>query len=243
MKKMIIAGCSHAAGSEIDGSEDSTYNRQNSFGNILAKKMSYTPINIASPSATNHTIARSVLEWFSTQYDPADEVFVVVAWTESSRMEVPMHRATWYDHHTPHHDWFSTSGRDYIRINSGYPGGTDDERAMIPDYHRFMVNNEIYLQIASANAVLQMQYFLNMHKVGFVMSNTMHMFKPMDHHLKFYIDQIDKTTYMGLYESFFWKFRNAGYINEKAKYWHHNEIPHQIYADELYSFIHHGNIL
>ena len=38
-KIMLIAGCSHAAGSEIDGTEDSVYNRQHSFGALLAVKM------------------------------------------------------------------------------------------------------------------------------------------------------------------------------------------------------------
>jgi len=64
MKKkiMLIAGCSHTAGSEIDGTEDSKYNRLHSYGGILAEKMGYIPVNIAEPGSTNSTIARSVLQ-------------------------------------------------------------------------------------------------------------------------------------------------------------------------------------
>jgi len=88
---MLIAGCSHAAGSEIDGTGDSKYNRQHSFGNLLAEKLGYRPINIAVTAATNMGIARSVLQWFSEQYDPAvQEVFVLIAWAECSRMEMPV---------------------------------------------------------------------------------------------------------------------------------------------------------
>lgn len=36
-KIMLVTGCSHAGGSEIDGTEDSAYNREHSFGNVLGK--------------------------------------------------------------------------------------------------------------------------------------------------------------------------------------------------------------
>ena len=62
---MLIAGCSHAAGSEIDGSEDSQFNRANSFGNVLAEQLGYKPINIAINGSTNSGIARSVIEWYN----------------------------------------------------------------------------------------------------------------------------------------------------------------------------------
>ena len=65
---MLIAGCSHAAGSEINGTEDSIYNRQQSFGARLASKLGYRPINIASNGASNSGIARSVLKWFEKYY-------------------------------------------------------------------------------------------------------------------------------------------------------------------------------
>ena len=42
---MLIAGCSHTAGSEIDGTQDSVHNRQNSYGNLVAKNLGLVPIN------------------------------------------------------------------------------------------------------------------------------------------------------------------------------------------------------
>ena len=35
-KILLIAGCSNAAGSEIDGKEDQQFNRDNSFGALVA---------------------------------------------------------------------------------------------------------------------------------------------------------------------------------------------------------------
>lgn len=242
MKKiMLIAGCSHTAGSEINGTEDSIYNRQKSYGNQLAFKMGYTPINIAEPGSTNPTIARSVIQWFSEEYDAATmEVYVVVGWTESNRMEVPFYRTCYYSAHCPFGDYHATEGNEYTRINMGWHGSDPEEKLIIPDYHRFMAQNESYLEIVSANCVLQIQYLLSSKGVDYIMCNSMHMFTTTNKHIKFYMDQIDTAKYYcpgDRDQAFFWKYRNAGYINPKAKYWHHDETPHAMFADELYNFI------
>ena len=84
---MLIAGCSHTAGSEIDGNIDSMYNRQHSYGNQLAKKLGYSPVNIAICGMTNSGIARSVLDWFHTCYKNNLEVFTLIGWSDSIRIE------------------------------------------------------------------------------------------------------------------------------------------------------------
>jgi hypothetical protein len=55
--------------------------------------------------------------------------------------------------------------------------------------------------------------------------------------LNFYIDQIDQSYYLDLTDneqSFYWKYKNVGYVNYKAKYWHHGEEPHKLYSEELF---------
>ena len=236
---MLIAGCSHAAGSEIDGSDDSVYNRQHTFGNLLAKKMDFEPINIANNGVTNPTILRTILEWFGSEYDPSSmELFVLIPWTESSRMELPWPEKMNYSF--SYADWSSKNRECYKYLNQGYQGGNDEERKMMPYYQKFIADHLLYLEILSANMILQMQYFLKMKKINYLMCNTMHM---MDHkykHLHFYIKQIDRTKYRDLLDAnkaFYWKYKLSGYENPKAKYWHHNEEPHRLFADELYTFI------
>jgi len=60
-------------------------------------------------------------------------------------------------------------------------------------------------------------------------------------HMKFYLSQLDSSRYMSmdtdLNGSFYWKYREAGHINPLAKYFHHGEEPHALYAEELYRFI------
>jgi hypothetical protein len=240
-KIMLIAGCSHSSGSEIDGSQDSVYNRQNSFGNVLAVKMGYTPVNIAEPGSTNPSIARSVLQWFSEKYDSESmEVFVLVSWTDSSRMEVPWEGKTWYGDHNPFNDYNASTGEDYVRINLGWPGGNAEEKIFIAEYQKFMVKNETYLEIVSANLILQLQYFFKSKNINYLMCNSSHMFGKRNIHTNFYLNQIDTTKYYNIEDieqSFYIKYKNAGYTNPKAKYWHHNETPHALYADELYNFI------
>lgn len=237
-KILLIAGCSHAAGSEIDGTEDSKTNRNSSFGGVLAKKLGREPINIACHGSTNTTISRSILDWFRSQYrSDLIDVFVLVAWTESSRMEIPVDKQhlTVFDTMYPHADWASDSSRYYIRINQGWKGGAEWEKQLIPQYQNFIAENQRYLEIYSANLVLQMQYFLQNQQVPYLMCNTMHMFSE-DENLNFYLDLIDRDNYLDLNskEGFYWKYRNLGYENKKAKYWHHDDVPHRLYAEELF---------
>lgn len=237
MKYLLAAGCSHTAGSEIDGTEDSEYNRQNSFAGILAEKLDRKLINIASHGSSNPTIARSVLEWFSENYKEGMDVFTLVGWAESSRMEIPTPHTNDYGFNS--RDWRSHTEKHFLRINQGYEGGTDYEREIMPDYHRFIVNNLDYLEILSANQVLMLQYFFQSKNLDYVMCNTQHMFGK-NRHLNFYLSQIDNSKYMNMLDGdkdFYWYYRNQGYENPKAKYWHHDDVPHMLYAEELYKFI------
>jgi hypothetical protein len=245
-KILLIAGCSHTSGSEINGTEDSVYNRQKSYGNQLAHKMGYRPINIAEPGSTNPTIARSVLQWFSEEYNQFNmEVFVLIGWTEVTRMECPWNRPSHYEMAAPFNDHFATSGKYFIRVNLGWEGTDPEEKILIKDYHRFMATNEKYLEIVSLNSVLQMQYFFDSKNVDYLMCNTLHMFSKQDIHTSFYLKQIDESKYYNMMDneqSFFTKYKNLGYTNPKAKYWHHDETPHAMYADELYNFIEAQNV-
>lgn len=245
-KILLIAGGSDPSGSEIDGSEDSVYNRQNSFGGVLANKLGYRPINIALAGAANPGITRSIIEWFNQEHNPVDQVFVLVGWADSNRIEVPFNRPTWYNIWNPHCDWFDQTSVGYMRINMAYQGHGEEEKALIAEYHRFMVRNENYLEIQSANTILQLQYFLKLKGASHLFCNTQHMFTPNDPHLGWYIECIDKSSYIDYdknEEAFYRKYAEMGYTNLKAKYHHHDEIPHRLYAEYLHEHIQKHNLL
>jgi hypothetical protein len=241
-KILLISGCSHAAGCEIDGNQDSRHNRDHSFGNVLAAKLNRKPINIALSGSTNQGIARTTLEWYEKCFDPDTmDLMILLSWTESTRMEIPTYRPTHYEQWNQSSDFLSEVSKGFFRVNFGYKGTHKDEQEMIARCHDFMVDpmNQVYLETISACMVLKMQYFCRLNNIPYLMCNTMHMFSD-DEHLDFYLSQIDQTHYYQMKdekESFYWKYDGLGYKNKQATYWHHDEIPHRLFANELFMFI------
>ena len=239
---MLIAGCSHAAGSEIDGNSDSEFNRHNCFGSLLAQKTGYMPVNLALAGNCNSGIARNLLKWFEANYDEnLMEVVVLVAWTDSTRMEIPVDREV-YLPDSQHVNWLDVTAKRFYRPTLGWPGDpwTKGEVEMTKMAHKFIVENERFMEIMSLNLAMQIEYFLKSKNVKYVMCNSMPMFQTTTEHLGFYLSMMDYTKYYGIHnasEAFYPKFKELGYTNPKAKYWHHGEEPHQIFAQELYNFI------
>lgn len=238
---MLIAGCSHTAGSEINGLEDSVYNRQHSFGNLVAFKHGYKPINIAQNGMTNTGIARSVMKYIEKFYDSDNiELAVLVSWTESTRLEIPADRNFWYNGSSKAADWFDETANTYFRINFGWEGGDKEEKALFPYYQEFMAKNEKFLELQSINNVLMVQYLLKSLNIKYIMCNAMHMFTLPNKHNQDLLTLVDTSRYYKMKDNdacFFWKYKNLGYTNPKAKYWHHGEEPHKLYAEELCDFI------
>ena len=241
-KLLLIAGCSHAAGSEIDGTEDSEYNRHRSFGSELASKLGRKPINMSIAGNTNSGIARSILKWFSANYNPKKtDVMVLMAWTDSTRMEAPVSDTC--DPPQPcYANWLDVTCSNFFRSTMGYEGDKNKlgEVERVKSIQRFIAENERIVEIMSINYALQIQYFLQSKKVDYIMCNTMPVFVNHTKHLGYYLNLVDATKYYGIYngeQAFFPKYRKEGYVNPKAKYWHHDETPHQLFAEELYNFI------
>jgi hypothetical protein len=239
-KIMLVTGCSHSAGFEIDGTEDSTYNRSMSFGNQLARIMGYKPVNIALGSQSNSAIARSVIEWVQRKYNPETmEVFVVIGWTECTRMDLPSGHDVDHDSNNIAVDYFTKSTKRFLQINSGWEGFTPYEKSIMPYWHEFMVKNEHILEIMSVKDALSIQWFLKGLGIKYIMCNTMPNFKK-NRYTEFYIDQLNPKYFMDMLDedkAFFWYYRNQGYENPKAQYWHHDEMPHRLQAERLYNFI------
>jgi hypothetical protein len=244
---LLIAGCSHTAGFEIDGSDDSPYNRQHSFGNLLAAKLNRRPINIGHGGLPNSGIARSVLSWFHEIYDPNTmNAAVLICWTESTRIEVPGTRGFDYFTGNKYANWFDSSSNGYYKVNLGLTSPNKQENDLYIEFQKFVTKNPIMMEIQCANYIIQLQNFFKAQNVPYLMSNAMHMFTLPQHHLEKYLRFIDTTAYYKMTDntaSFFWKYRNLGYENPKAKYWHHSEIPHSLYCEELYKFIGDNHVL
>lgn len=238
-KILLIVGCSHAGGYEIDGNMESEYNRQNSFGNKLAERLRRTPINLSHGGLSNQGIARSAMRWIDREWDrDTQDLMVLVCWSESSRMEVPVKDGQMQ---------YYTDGLDshklhvnnlYYQVNMGWTGGNDEEARKIQSLQSFMGDHDKFLETLGAMQVIMLQNLFDNMGIQYLMCNTMHMFIPGPH-LANYTSLIETARYYNAYDnqrSFFWYYRNQGYENPKAKYWHHDETPHELYAQELYDF-------
>lgn len=241
-KLLLIAGCSHAAGSEIDGTEDSEFNRHNCFGSKLAGQLGRKPINLSIAGNNNSGIARSILKWFSSTYNPKKmDVMVLVAWTDSTRLEIPQE----IKNPPPSPcfaNWIDVTCTSFFRFTMGYEGDKNvrGEKEMIEGIQRFIADNEQIFEIMGVNYALQIQYFLQSKKIDYLMCNSMPLFRNHTKHLGYYLNLLDATKYYGVFnakEAFYPKYKQEGYVNAKATYWHHDEVPHDLFAQELLGFI------
>lgn len=237
-KKMLIAGCSHAAGSEIDGAQDSAYNRQHSFGNLTAENFGYEPVNICQMGATNSSIARSVMEYILTQQKPD---FVLIAWTDSIRVEAPYYRPTDYKRFNPNIDWYDSSGEDYLRVSMLISSiQIEEERELTLDFQSFTIRNEYYTEINNMMHIINLQNFLKLNQIPYMMVNTNYMFEKMHCTIRWYFKLIDTLRYPNFdnnQENFYPKYKNLGYTNPLAKYYHHGEEVHLDYSKYLTGYI------
>ena len=71
------------------------------------------------------------------------------------------------------------------------------------------------------------------------MCNSMQQYTEDNKQVKEFLSMVDATKYYKLhdgFEGFYSKYKALGYTNDKAKYWHHGEEPHKLYATELLQF-------
>ena len=239
-KILLIAGCSHAAGSEIDGEEDSQYNRDHSYGALVAKKLKRKPVSIAQVGATNTGISRQVMQWFHNCYNPDTmNVNVLVCWTEPTRLEIPSEKERNYQSASSDTAWYEKGSDYFYKVIIGWTGGDEEEQRYTPDLHKFMANQQPYLEYQTYQLILQIQFMLESFKVPYMMLNSMPFFLDDINAIKNLLPLVDDNKYYQLNnkdEAFYWKYQKLGYVNDKAKYWHHGEEPHKLFANELINF-------
>jgi len=233
VSKCLIAGCSHSAGFEIDGTEDSVYNRSKCFGAILSGMLQLTPHNISLGAQSNSAIARSVIDYCES--DP-DVEFVVIGWTEMTRIDLPSGHDVDHDGSNPAVDTFTKINKRWLQINSGWEGFTPYEKSIMPYWHEFMYNKTDILDLITVKEMLLTQQYLQSRGIDYVFANTMLPYNPT-RYTDWYWKLIDESKCMWDAEGFFFKYKELGYENPKAQYWHHDELPHRLYAEELYNHI------
>jgi hypothetical protein len=99
-KYLLAVGCSHMAGSEIEGAgytDRSKTNLSKAWPGQVARKLNLNYINLSQPGGSNEYIVRTTVEfvsnWVAQGRDPS-ELLVVLGWTTQERLEF-----TWEGRH------------------------------------------------------------------------------------------------------------------------------------------------
>jgi hypothetical protein len=84
---LLVNGCSHTAGSEIEGSGvgEGNYNRQNCYAAQIAKKLNWEYTNIAMPGGSNDYIKRTTMLWILDNPERAKNTHFFINWTGAER--------------------------------------------------------------------------------------------------------------------------------------------------------------
>lgn len=249
MKKLIVFGCSNAAGFEIYGGMDTKQNRMSSFGNLLGKKLDREVVNAGFGGASNSAIARTISRWIKNEYTEDTDIHILIAWTESCRVEYPRIPGVDYRSGNPWADYWLAENDNFIQINMGLDPDIDyagTEKVLIEHWQNYTAAYAMTTQMEYLNLVLQTQYLLELKGINYTMCNTMHTLEPKSYELlESYMDLVDEEHYLDFRKpenNFYWYYRNNGYVNDKALYWHHGIEPHTLYADRLFDFIKHRHI-
>lgn len=100
--KLLVAGCSHSAGSEIVAPWHPQC-PEKAYGGHLKEILKFDDyVNIAGPGFSNQWIYHKTIEWLETVNDPT-EWFVVIGWTGASRIPVYCYEKNEVVHLCPNH--------------------------------------------------------------------------------------------------------------------------------------------
>ena len=173
---------------------------------------------------------------------------VLVAFTELTRLDVPSPYKVWYGEMNPAVNWYNGHMDEFLQVNSGWEGANPEERAIIKYWHDYQVRHEKMMWLQTINLQWGLQSYLKLENIPYTFCNTMYMYPNRQHEgFNHYCGQdwahIDESNYLYARNNskcFYWYYKNLGYENPLAKYWHHAEEPHALYADVLYDFIQNG---
>lgn len=99
MTTLVTIGCSHTAGSMIDGKNGTSwYNKQHSFGGLLAKKYGMNHYSLGVPGGSNQYIYRATVRFINNFMHPHDDYIFLIGWTSTNRMEMRYPDNTTYVH-------------------------------------------------------------------------------------------------------------------------------------------------
>lgn len=240
VKHVLINGCSHTAGSEIEGSGigDGNYNRENSFGAQFAKKLNCEYTNIAYPGASNDYIARSTLYWIIDNPEIAKDTLFLIHWTGTDRTEY------FYDEgETYAYDFINFApDKKVLHLHpQHYPEWAPSRWKKNLDVlgnHLFL--NHTQWDINRYNNIISTQEILKSKGYKYIFRNAFQCCENKPRY-QYYIDRLDKENFLhwdNAEESFYEHCFHKGFDISNQQFWHHKIDAHTYWAEKLFdSFV------
>lgn len=238
MNHILINGCSHSAGSEIEGSGigESNFNRENCFGAQFAKKLNVSYTNLASPGAGNDYICRNTVFWCLNNSDRIKDTLFLIHWTSPWRMEY------FVDDHIQEPDLF---WQDVVYDkNVGFVTGGDrwnnflkEDQKIVKRIQKNIFLKDTHWHIQKYLNVIYLQTILKNFKARYIFKNG---FDPLPLQTRYdqYSKKIDTKNFVNPFSedgSFFEHCLQAGHNINGQEFWHHKLPAHTYWANKLYT--------
>lgn len=237
IKHVLINGCSHSAGSEIErsGEGESIYNRENCFGAQFAKKLHVSYTNLASPGAGNDYIFRSTVFWCLNNFNKIKNTFFLIHWTSPWRTEY------FVDNHIQEPELFwqdeiYDKNVGYITSGARWNNFLKCDARIVKKLQKNLFLQDTHWHIQKYLNIIYLQTMLKSFKANYLFKNAMTPLLLQPRYEQ-YSEKIDTTNFIDAYVedgSFFENCLQAGYDIDGQVYWHHKLPAHKYWANKLY---------
>ena len=234
---ILINGCSHSAGSEIEGSGigEGNYNREHCFGALLSKRLGVPYTNIALPGASNDYINRTTCMWILDNPTLIKKTLFLINWTGSNRSEIFFNEYTGstYWHFIPH---VSDKSVGHIHTDHYAPMFPEEMHRNLTVLSKYMFVNEEHWEINRYLNIINLQTILKSNNLNYIFKNGFQWCAAGERY-NYYRDKIDNKKFIGFdneEHSFFEHCLNEGFSIAGQQYYHHRQAAHEYWANRLY---------
>lgn len=231
MTTLVTIGCSHTAGSMIDGRcGTSWYNKEHSYGGVLAKKLGMTHYNLGVPGGSNQYIYRATIRFINNFMHPQDDYIFLLGWTSTLRMELRYPEKSPYIHKVIG-DFLDNK---YVPFTVGTDPGLYETKDLVElDKMAPLLFYEDLLATDWAVYAYTLQHIFNQKNLRYYMFNSCFELPRISDNSKI-VDALDRAYYHKPTDKnssmLYWGLRN-GY--EKTSCWHLKQDGHQAWANHL----------
>lgn len=231
MTTLVTIGCSHTAGSMIDGrTGTSWHNKHNSFGGLLAEKYKMSHYNLGVPGGSNEYIYRGTIRFINNFMHDIDDYIFLIGWTSTQRMELRYPEQSHYVH--------KMIGDFLDQKYIPFTLGTDPklyhtrEAKELTKFAPLLFYDKLLENDWAMYAYTLQQLFKN-RNLKYYMMNTCHDL-PVNDTNKLFVDNLDTNFYYNPTDfdsSMLYYALNKGY--EKTECWHLKADGHLMWAEHL----------